>query len=39
MVVYRLMYIFTANMAELSLDMFRSGFDSHLRMQNFEIKC
>ena len=33
------MYIFTANLAELSLDMFRSGFDSHLRMQNFEMNA
>ena len=29
----------SANLAELSLDMFRSGFDSHLRMQNFEINA
>ena len=29
----------SANLAELSLNMFRSGFDSHLTLQNFEMNA
>ena len=30
---------FSANQAELSLNMFRSGFDTHLTLQNFEMNA